>query len=366
MSVRLTLGQLRNDLRIAPVANVCADDARLAAWASSFQERAFALGRWWGSVQLARFCVSNSCVVLPRDVALIEAAQFNNGPTQLQNLYYQFVRPHADYRGCGPSLGVGSCRCGCGCNYVTNIQDRDTVCSFRTTLNARCKLRTYITSNADIGKTVIYQGYDTNGTWVRTEDSDGNVIDGEEVVLASPFVDTETIWAKGSPQAVIKEQTEYNVRLFSVDQDSSTEIQLGNYQPTELTPTYRRMYVPGGGSAESSNGCGCSGSSSRQLLAIVGLQPIPLSADQDWLLFRNTAAYKMGIQAEKYYEEGNPDMGDRYFYGGVRPARNGRGVLRHTNTQGAISILEAETRRLTGDLTTVQIQMEGWNSRGFV
>src|ERR1041384_3645824 len=94
MSRRLTLKDIKNS-RIPALLNVCPDDARIGQWINTFEERSFSRGRWWGSTQLARFCVTTeSCIVTPREVATIDALSIGGVPVPVQNSWFQFIRPH--------------------------------------------------------------------------------------------------------------------------------------------------------------------------------------------------------------------------------------------------------------------------------
>jgi len=347
--------------------NVGADDPRIPQWASAFQERAFSLGKWWGSYQLARLCIQNSCVILPREIANIEAANLDNRRLSLSNMWGQFLRPHCD-TSCStrnnsvPNAGIMTlCGCGCGCAPKT-IEDRGNVVSMSTTVGTTKKIRTYCNA-ADNGKKITFQGYDSNGNWVRLPNADAEVIDGEEVVLSYPFVDTVTVWNPGAPTGVIKDTTLYNVLVYSYDMVSAEEVNLANYQPDETEPTYRMVSIPGFNGSD----CGCSTSAgTRTLLAIVSLQSLPLVADNDWLLFQNLAAYKMGMLAEKYFEAGDIAQGDAYFYGVDRAPRNRRNVLSRTYGQGALPLLEAELRKMTSDVTATNIEFSSVSLAGFL
>lgn len=361
MSQRLTLKNIRDDLRIAPVLNVCGDDARIPGWLNNFQEKAWQRGRWWGSTQLVRFCITDCCVVLPREVAVIEAAKLDGVPLGMGNSWYQFIKPHdpcdnGTSSSGAPCTGPSLCSC-CGCSHMT-MEDRGTVASPSVTSGTNNRIRFYPGNAVDVGKKIIVQGYDNNGNWVRSTVG-GVRVDGEEVTLALPFVDTVTIWNPGAPTGIIKDPTEYPVLMYAVDATSGDEVSLASYQPSETNPMYRMVNIPGCNS-------GCSSNGTKTLMAIVSLQHIPITADNDWLMFSNLSAYKAGMMAEKYYEEGNFELGDAYFFGNPRPSRNGRGILRHTFGMGALPMLEAELRRMTGDVTSINVQYSTLNLAGFM
>lgn len=363
MSMRLRVANLRGS-HISDSLNVCSDDDRIPVWASMFQERALNYGRWWGTTTLMRLCLTTSgCIILPREVAVIEAANLNGVPMRMGNMWYQFVKPHTSCTSSPSSSGAPcspanfACSC-CDCKNLV-LEDRGTVASFSTTVSGQ-KIRVYPGNAEDVGKEIIIQGYDSNGVWVRSGPTSAR-IDGEKVTLAMPFVDTTTVWGVGAPTAVIKDPTEYRVLLYALDTTTGDEFALAQYQPSETEPMYRMVSIPG----YNDTNCGCTQSSTKTLLAVVSLQHIPLEADEDWLLLTNLAAYKQGMLAEKAYEDGNMELGDRLFFGGVMPPRNGRGILRSTRTMGCIPMLEAELRKMTGDQSVVNIQYSTLNLSGF-
>lgn len=357
MSQRLTLKSIK-DSRIPALLNICPDDARLGQWIHTFEERAFSRGRFWGSTQLVRFCLtSENCFVTPREVATIDAVSVNGMPMQVQNVWHQFIRPHLPWpggyggggydllgvsAGCGAGCGSGSsCGCGCGCGELA-VEDRGTSCSVTKTTNDNQKLRVY-SQSADNGKTIRFEGIDTNG-----------VPRNDTVTLAAPFADTSTVWGVGNPYAVQKEETTARVLVYSVDQSSSSEFQIAVYEPSELNPSYRVWKVPK---------ALCR---TRSITAVVSLQPLPVKYPTDWLLFQNIAAYQDGLMAEKMYEEMNHAMGDAYFFGNQASPRNARGVLRVLRTNGALPTLEAELRRMTGDISAIGMQQAGVTLAGFL
>lgn len=341
-------------------ANVCSTDPRFLQWLNSIQERALNQGRWFGTTQLMRFCASDGCLILPREVAVIEAAKFDGVPLSLRNQWYQFIRPHCSFSACTlPSTSLGrcnssssSCSC-CGCRGGLDFEERDLVPSYAFTNDGE-KIRLYPTNLADVGKKVTLQGYDSNGVWVRST-IDGIVQDGEQVTLASPFTDSTTTWSAGNPLRVIKDPTSYRVLMFAIDSGGNETRQLGDYQPTETNPMYRRMWLP----------TGCS-TQTRTVTALVSLQHIPLTQDNDWLLFTNLSAYEDGIMSAKYREAGDITLADSYFFGNPRPPKNARGVSRYNDGMGMIPQLEAELRKMTGDRTSVNVDYDGVNLAGFM
>ena len=77
------------------------------------------------------------------------------------------------------------------------------------------KVRVYAFLDADAGKTITIQGYDSNNSWVRTLKSGSGATaiyqDGEVVTLVNGYVDTTTVF--NSVSGVLKDTTQGNVQL---------------------------------------------------------------------------------------------------------------------------------------------------------
>lgn len=351
MSQRLTVADLQNS-RVPVALNVCPTDDRFYQWATEAEEKMLNQGRWYGSVVEAQFCVQpDGCFVFPRQVAAVEQLAVNGGPIMVENGWYAFTRLLTTLKqcpDCDSACSSGSCG-GCGCGHLQLRMKEGNAVSFSTTMGENKKIRSYPTNSADIGKTIIYQGYDHNGIWVRTL-MDGVMRDGERVTLTLPFVDTTTEWAAGSPLGVQKQTTVQRVLVYSYDTDTTLERALAIYEPGETNPSYVQGYVPG--LRQAVGGC-CSddeySETTTTITALVSLKGSTLSAPGDWLVLQNIGAYKAAMMAVKAYEEGDIARGDFYFYGTQANAKSGRGPLRVVNRGGAIPLLQAELRKNTAD-----------------
>lgn len=344
---RLRLKNLLDDSRFIAAVNLCRNDPRIAMMVNEFELQALPYGRWWGTTQLLQICtVDNGCLVLPRGVDTIEAVNVGCRTVRPTNIFGSFLREHI------PWSGSSTCSC-CGCQGV-GISEGGMVPSYGTTTGTNSKIRIYPTVAADVGKKLIIQGNDSNGIWVRRM-IDGVIGDGEQVTLALPYVDTVTVWGPGAPMGVMKEVTTGRVQMFAVEQTTLAETQLAEYQPTETEPEYRRVYLSG----FCEDSCGT-------FQAVVSLGQTTIRDENDWLLFSNAEAYRQGVQSIRYRDEGNQQLADAYFFGTNRSSKNARGVLRYSEGMGAIPILRAELRKMTGDKTEIAIQHQGLDLRGFI
>lgn len=374
MDGRLTVENLK-DSRIPAALGICRDDSRFFPWLNEAESRLLAYGRWWGSIQEVNFCVRDCLLTWPREVATIEAMSLGcAGPLTIGNAWYSYQQTIASccgsgVTGCGssPLLGWGNGLCA-PANMQTLARKP---CSFATTHKAGLKLRFYPQSSTDVGKVITVQGRDSNGVWVRKSYS-GTVIDGERVTLALPYVDTTTLWAAGEPTAIQKPITNYRVLLYSFNPDTSAEIALGNYQPGETNPLYRVSKVHGlsrqccdDDESESEDCCQLT-----NIRALVKLAHIQLVSDSDWVLFQNIAAYKEAMLAVRDWENGDLAGGNLHFYGSAQPKQarmSGQATLRQ---MGAIPLLAAELRSMTGDVTEIETHYEAdnrlaWELAGF-
>lgn len=364
--MRLTLGQLREDKMFQRALGICATSDRFAEWVNAAEESLLLYGRWFGTIQTVQFCVTESCLVFPREVASIERVAVNGTGIPIYTQWYQFMSTLTRVENCSGGCSSENCggggSCGLGaiygsCGHV-QMRDRGQAVSFAVTRGQNKKIRSYPSNAGDVGKKIIFQGRDSNNIWVRTV-IDGVMQDGEEVTLALPYVDTVTTWGPGNPVGVIKEQTLDMVRVYSFDTDTNAEKLLAEYQATETHPIYRSFNIPNFGSIPRSRCCvNDDGETIVAVTAIAKLAHVPVVLDNDWLLFQNKGAYLSGMLAMKAKEEGNADLQNFHFFGTQANARNGRGVLRVVNRNGAIPLLQAELRSNTSDRTDANVQIE--------
>lgn len=283
--MKFTLGTLKAG-RTPHVLDVCSDDERLVQWANAAQERLMNCGRWWGTVVRAKFCVSDNCLVWPREVATIERVTLCNTPISQGNLWYEFtefVNPYCE-----------------DCCWRTDprliaLSNAPTVAE----LDEGKNVIALATHADDVGKYIIVQGNDENNAWVRTDDA-GTVIDGEKILLAvSPGTASTTTF--NNITAIQKEDTDYDVLLYQYDADTGdTEQLLGRYQPNEAYPDYRRSVI-----RSIDYGC-CSQTDCDNPVytveAICSLQHVPVAGDGDFFVLQNEHALQLAMQAIKLEE----------------------------------------------------------------
>jgi hypothetical protein len=308
------------DSRIPKVLGICSDSDELYEYVNEAQERLLQKGTWWGTIQRARFCVTQGCLTWPREVAAIRAIAVCTDGIPMRNAWYEFTGASwiRDDDDCGP----------------LEMVDRGTSCVFSDINNYGNpkKLRFYPTRAADVGKRILVQGYDANSMWIRNQD--GTVwVDGEYVTLGSPFSDTVSTFQ--SITGVQKDEMVDRVDVYELDTVLGTERQIAFWQATEIVPEYRRSFIP------DVTRCSCSSDCDYvTVTALCKLKHVPIAAPTDYLIVGNLPAIKdmaMSIQRRENNEE----------------------QLALALEKSALRELVREKREMVGDITSIWIETQG-------
>lgn len=304
--------------------NLCPDDSRFRDAVNRLIRWLLIHGSWHGTERIVQVPVDNSCIVMPGCVATVQGVYSPCGPVSVVGIGYQFIPTWRPISDCGAPVA---------------FQAFDTVVSYATIAEAGY-LRSYISSQADVGKTLTFLGYDENRIWIRTEQEDGLVKDGEVITLASPFVDTVNMFS--SVTAVLKEETENRVPVYVVPDVNEAARAFAIYEYWETRPHYQRFKVPRW--AEIQN-CGCR---CQVLEALVKLEFIPVRNDEDILLIGNIPAIETGLEALKAKDDGDLARADAMFFG-----------TRENLRLGAIPLLNQELRTYTNDRFVGHVSTQG-------
>lgn len=322
----ITFGDLKNPPSTLPSkVNLCSGDVRFGDLCNRAHQVLLDHGSWWGTEQEANLAILDSCVTMPACVETILGVRACGRPLALENEWYRLTP------GFNPQ---GWDRCGGDRMW---LEYRDNVPSFQM-LTANSVLRVFTTSARDFGKKIKIIGYDKNGVWVRTVQN-SVMQDGESITLADVFVDSTTEWL--SVTAIIKDETDDSVRIFSHPLGSDVLTPFGLYQYWETKPSYQRWKVIGYRQLACGSCC-----PRQQITARVKLQFVPVKYDDDLFLIQSRQAMEYAVQALKAIDDGNNALADVLLYGSKDNLRI-----------GAIPLLEQELRSNGGDRFTGNVQI---------
>jgi hypothetical protein len=287
--------------RIIQVANSCADSGEFASLVNEATDILMQRGDWPGTVVPIRVQVNNGCVVWPRCVGRVRKINRCNVPLKVGNLWWDFV-DHENYLGWqgapfawgnGGNFGSGH-RHGA---HHGSLSSQGRVPTYNDVPGGNpVYIRAYALGQADVGKTVTIFGLDGNGQPLRHQDpASGLWMDGVIVTLSVPFGST-SIYVQRI-DAVIKDQTQFRVPLYSYDPITNTLLDLAVYDPSETDPSYAKDRLIAHGHAN----CQCP----FTVIALVKLAFIPVVDDTDYVLIPSTNALKKAIQSIKYGEAGD-------------------------------------------------------------
>ena len=232
--MKLTLGDVRAG--IAKVLSLPEDDIRVIRFINEAQQRLAYKGKWQGT--LAKYVVTQSAglITWPRQLETIESAAIDSNPAVVRNRWYEFVES-------GPGLVDAS---GADASTLIDRGEAVTFSDIETTGNPK-KLKFYSTAGTDDGGLeILVQGYDWDGNWVRNKVSN-TWMDGEVLTLpaagGSGYVLSTSNYS--AITGIQKTVTGGNIKLEELDTVTSVVREIGEYEPTEVRPVYRRSMVPG-------------------------------------------------------------------------------------------------------------------------
>ncbi len=250
------------------------DDDKLLAWLGDSVTLIANKGDfegWKGTIDIC----TTSCgryVSLPREVGTVYALNIGGRPTLGLGQLFNF---HLN--------GPGDC--GRSCTY--DWQDQGTHFTYRD-ISVPSKLIAYAQSELDDGKSFIVHGYDINGNRLRQLVA-GVPRDGYPVPLiygyALPATDAPVV---ARITGITKDLTIGTARLSTIDNDGSTGVLLGVYEPDERIPQLRRLRL----------GMSCS------WVRIAYRKANPTFTSRfDHVPLKSRLAFLLAIQARKFYSE---------------------------------------------------------------
>lgn len=264
--MKLTLADAR--LVISKVLSMASTDSRVVDYINEAQERLLYKGKWVDTFARYKVTTDDGMITWPRQLETIETVAVGNVPGMVRNGWFEFLES-------GPGLVDSTSSIG------RQLIDRAESVTFSDIKGTDKRLRVYSTVSGDVGEKLLFQGYDENGKWIRTQVG-GVYIDGEYITLVSSYVDSINLFS--SVVGVQKPQTEGNVTVYEYDTTKTTQRMIAEYEPLEVSPTYRRSMIPG--------------ISKDTDVTVVGkLRYLPAKNDIDWLFITHLPALKMMVTA---------------------------------------------------------------------
>jgi hypothetical protein len=291
----LTFGAVKAS-SVVNISGVCAESGEFTGQLNEAVSRLMDAGDWWTTVVKARICIYQNCIAYPRWVGTVLATNICNQTRPIQNRWYSFMPISAT-----DCLGRWKWK-----SNVTFVDDGMTPVFNNVPCGSGNYIRFYARHRADIdeAKTVHLFGTDSNGQTVMTKDADGNWYEGEILVLADPYVQSQAQFRE--VERVIKDVTSGPIDGYQYDATQDVLLELAHYEPSETNPMYRHATISGGGCC-SGAGTGCTTSETKKVEILSKLQFIPVVADTDVVQIDNIPAIKLMVQAIRLEEAGDDD-----------------------------------------------------------
>lgn len=175
-----------------------------------------------------QICVCDGCVTLPRDVGTVLGVDVCGQPTLLQDQWFKY---HIN----GPGATGG-------CGVITEMGQ---VCTYKDP-SEPAYLIAEVTSAADNNKKLRVFATDVDGKKIFTPGPNGTLQEGFLVPMVFGFSKrAPNVPPLGSIYRISRDQTKDFVKLIAIRaSDGVSQCQIGEYEPSETLPQYRRIKVP--------------------------------------------------------------------------------------------------------------------------
>ena len=324
---------------LAAEMNVSPNDSRFTALLNQAIQNLVQTGEiFWGLHARYQFCVTDGCLVWPRQIAVIEAAAVCDRPITIRNRWFEFLETGVGLR------GDGNCNSNSGCGHHhggnSSLLDRaaPTTCSFADIIGVNKKIKVYADVAEDANAKILLQGNDENNQWIRTFVG-GEWVDGEYVSISTMPVTSTKFFS--SLVGVQKPLTNGTVRLYEYDNDLATQRAIAIYENDETNPHYRKSLLSDLGCG----GCCNDETDTTQVTVLAKLEFIPVRQDTDWLMIACFTALKSEIRS--IMKESNNLM-EESLASHARAVMKLRDYSRHYLGRGAVTPMRMLPRNLAG------------------
>jgi len=262
------------------------DDVSVPMRLNEVCERFFVSGRWKGMLVEVDLDANQGYVTLPRRCEAVLGITVAKAPRTPFGRWYSFVPG-------GPGQLDSSAYS--GPDLVLDAGDSHPV--FRDPPYEAFRLRVKVpnTSDRDTGNYIVFKGNDVDGNYVFG--SDGS--EGLQLDLIS--AENTTTQYFSALTGVLKPLTNGYLTLWAVDA-SGAETQIGEYEPGETNPEYRRYRVERP-----------SGSETPVVRALCKRRYIPVLSEHDEIIPDNMGALKLGLISLKYEDTNDLERSTEYF-----------------------------------------------------
>lgn len=276
---RITLSQVIPD--VAEALNQNQSSPKLLRYINRAQEELLNKARWVGTTIKFRICTESGFMTWPRELASIEAMSINGTPSILQNGWYEFSEYGADFR---------SCYCGgqwtdgwINISQKIGVDNGEAISAHEVcgTGNPK-KLKVYARTSESLDSRILLQFYDSQGNYIRTNDSINGWVDGEYVAINATTPST-TINTVSSWVGVQKPITNDVVRITELDTVTNFERPLAMYEWNETNPSYRRTRIEHI----------CGGKCPKSVIVVGKQRFIPATKPTDYMMLQSISAITM-------------------------------------------------------------------------
>ena len=223
-------------------------------------------------------CVCNGCITLPRDVGTILGIDVCGQPTLIQD---QFFKYHIN----GPGTKSHS-----ACGVITEMGQ---VCTYKDP-SEPAYLIAEVTSAADNNKKLRVFATDVNGKKIFTAGPSGTLEEGFLVPMIFGFSKRNpSVPPLGSIYRILRDATKDFVKLIAIRaSDGVSQTKIGEYEPDEVAPTYRRIHVP----------------NKTSVMVKYKKATLKISSLRSWINVDNEEALRLACRAVKFRLEDKYDQ----------------------------------------------------------
>lgn len=294
--IRARYADLKPELaRIAGATGMNVTDTRVLSYTNLATQELIDEWDWPQLVVRMQFKTTNCRINVPSEFDRILALCVNNVPMVMQSPWYEFVGYGPQFPGTPPTAFdnnlLGELQ------GVLDMQERATFQDIPAdgSLYYPTVYATMDERVQGIRPTIILQGYDNNGQWIRSLNAAGTQIDGVELAIngdASPYGVTSPV-PFSEITGAIKPITKGYLSVYMTG-GTQPNFFVVTYAPYETQPFYRRYEIPG--LASGTTYC---------MKARLRKRFVPIVNDNDMLMIPNLPALSTMVQAVYYRESGN-------------------------------------------------------------